>query len=169
MPFSLAARARASIPPGEDGLPPDLRRRLDAVLRDIGLGRLLGVELLDWELGRASTRLVPAADQTNVHGFVHGGALFAVADTAFEVACNSYGRVAVGLDVSVHYAAPAQPGNPLVAVAQEIARSRRIASYRVEVTGGDGAVRCVALAVAFRTDRWHLGEHAWPAEWRARY
>jgi len=60
----------------------ELRERLDAVLRDIGFGRLVGVEVVDWEPGRARTRLVPGPDQTNVHGFVHGGALFAVADTA---------------------------------------------------------------------------------------
>jgi uncharacterized protein (TIGR00369 family) len=98
----------------------ELRDRLDAVLRDIGFGQLVGVEVVDWEPGRARTRLVPGPDQTNVHGFVHGGALFAVADTAFEVACNSWGRVCVGLDVSIHYAAPAQPGEPLVAEAVEI-------------------------------------------------
>ena len=89
-----------------DELTDGLRARLDAVLRDIGFGRLVGVEVVDWEPGRARTRLVPGAEQTNVHGFVHGGALFAVADTAFEVACNSWGRVSVGLDVTVHYAAP---------------------------------------------------------------
>ena len=150
-----------------DELTDGLRARLDAVLRDIGFGRLVGVEVVDWEPGRASTRLIPRADQTNVHGFVHGGALFAVADTAFEVACNSYGRVCVGLDVSVHYAAPAQPGETLVAEAVEVTRSRRVASYRVEVKGESGVVRCTALAVAFRTDRWHLGDDEWPPEWRA--
>jgi acyl-CoA thioesterase len=150
-----------------DELTGDLRDRLDLVLRDIGFGRLVGVEVVDWEPGRARTRLVPGPGQTNVHGFVHGGALFAVADTAFEVACNSYGRVSVGLDVSVHYAAPAQPDEALVADALEVTRSRRVASYRVEVKGEDELVRCTALAVAFRTDRWHLGEDEWPPEWRA--
>jgi len=145
----------------------ELRDRLDAVLRDIGFGRLVGVEVVDWEPGRARTRLVPGTDQTNVHGFVHGGALFAVADTAFEVACNSWGRVCVGLDVTVHYAAPAQLGEALLAEAVEVTRSLRVASYRVDVKGEDGLVRCTALAVAFRTDRWHLGEDEWPPEWRA--
>jgi phenylacetic acid degradation protein PaaD len=159
------ARVGGLAPLGE--LTGDLRDRLDLVLRDIGFGRLVGVEVVDWEPGRARTRLVPGRDQTNVHGFVHGGALFAVADTAFEVACNSHGRVSVGLDVSVHYAAPAQPGEAIVAEALEVTRSRRVASYRVEVKGEDGLVRCTALAVAFRTDRWHLGEDEWPPEWRA--
>jgi len=150
-------------------MPAELRERLDEVLRDIGFGRLVGVEVLDWEPGRARTRLVPSGEQTNVHGFVHGGALFAAADTAFEVACNSYGRVCVGLDVSIHYSAAAQAGEALVAEATELSRSRRVASYRVEVAGEDGRPRCTALAVAFRTDRWHLGEEAWPAEWRERF
>lgn len=150
-----------------DELTGELRDGLDAILRDIGFGRLVGVEVVDWEPGRATTRLLPGRDQTNVHGFVHGGALFAVADTAFEVACNSYGRVCVGLDVTVHYAAPAQTGEALVAEAVEVTRSRRVASYRVEVKSEDGLVRCTALAVAFRTDRWHLGEDEWPPAWRA--
>ena len=150
-------------------MPEELRERLDEVLRDIGFGRLVGVDVLDWEPGRARTRLVPSAEQTNVHGFVHGGALFAAADTAFEVACNSYGRVCVGLDVSIHYAAPAQAGETLVAQARELSRSRRVASYHVDVVGEDGRPRCTALAVAFRTDRWHFGEEAWPVDWRERF
>jgi phenylacetic acid degradation protein PaaD len=150
-------------------MPPALRGRLDSILRDIGFGRLVGVEVVEWGLGSAATRLVAAAGQTNVHGFVHGGALFALADTAFEVACNSYGRVCVGLDVSIHYAASAQPGELLVAEASEQTRSRRVASYRVEVRGEDGRSVCTALAVSFRTDRWHLGDDQWPPDWRALY
>ena len=121
---------------------PELRERLDEVLRDIGFGRLVGVEVLDWEPGRARTRLVPGAEQTNVHGFVHGGALFAVADTAFEVACNSYGRVCVGLDVSVHYAAPAQPGEALVA---EAPGADSVETRRLVRRGGAGRRRPRAL------------------------
>jgi hypothetical protein len=40
---------------------------------------------------------------------------------------------------------------------------------QVEVKGEDELVRCTALAVAFRTDRWHLGEDQWPPEWRAEH
>jgi acyl-CoA thioesterase len=150
-------------------LPADLRSRLDPVLRDIAFARLVGVEVVGWEPGRARTRLVPGPDVANIHGGVHGGALFALADAAFEVACNSYGRVCVGLDVSIHYAAPARAGETLLAEAVEASRSRRVASYRVEVRGDNGVTRCTVLAVAFRTDRWHLGVDAWPADWRARF
>lgn len=150
-------------------LPPGLRERLDAALRANAFAALLGVELLDWEPGSARATFAPGADAANVHGAVHGGALFALADFAFEVACNGYGRKCVALDVTVHYAAAARPGEALVATASELTRSRRVASYRVEVAGEDGGIRCILLATAYRTSAWHLGETAWPEEWRARF
>lgn len=156
-------------PDHERALPAGLRERLDPVLRDVTFARLVGVELVDWEPGSARTALVPTEGATNVHGTVHGGALFALADAAFEVACNGYGRKCVALDVSVHYAAAASAGGRLVASAHEVTRSRRVASYRVEVSGDDGRTYCVLLATAYRTDDWHLGEDVWPADWRARF
>jgi phenylacetic acid degradation protein PaaD len=149
-------------------LPEGLRGRLDPVLREIAFARLVGVEIVEWAPGRATTRLLPDERVTNVHGAVHGAALFTLADTAFELACNGYGRVCVGLDVSIHYASPGSAGEELVAEAVEASRSRRVASYRVELRAGD-AVRATVLATAFRTDRWHLGEDAWPAAWRQRH
>lgn len=150
-------------------LPAGLRERLDAVLRENAFAALLGAELLDWEPGAARAKLAPDGAAANVHGAVHGGALFALGDLAFEAACNGYGRKCVALDVTVHFAAAARPGVTLVATARELTRSRRVASYRVEVAGEDGASRCVLLATAYRTGEWHLGEDAWPAEWRERF
>ena len=148
-------------------MPPTLREQLDAVLRDNAFARLVGVELVDWDAGRAVTSLVADADRANIHGSAHGGALFTLADVAFEVACNSYGRTCVGLDVAVHYAAPARAGERVEARAEEASRSRGVASYRVDVSGEDGRTLCVILATAYRTREWHLGEDAWPEEWRA--
>ena len=36
----------------------------------------------------------------------------------------------------------------------------------MQVRAGDD-VRAVVTALAYRTDRWHLGEHRWPEPWRA--
>ncbi len=150
-------------------LPAGLRERLDAVLRGNAFAALLGARLVDWEPGSARARLAPGGGTANVHGAVHGGALFALGDLAFEAACNGYGRRCVALDLTAHFAAPARPGETLVATASEVTRSRRVASYRVEVAGEDGGSRCILLATAYRTSEWHLGEEAWPKEWRERY
>ena len=111
--------------------------------------------------------MTPTPDHANLAGTVHGGVLFALADAAFEVACNSYGRVAVALETACHYSRPAKVGEPLTAGASEMARSRRTASYRIDVRGADGELLAWFMALAYRTETWHLGEERWPEAWRA--
>lgn len=148
-------------------LPADLRAELDAVFRAGALGGLLGITLVDWAPGRATVRLDPRAELANIAGSLHGGVLYTLADYAFEVACNSYGRICVALDVSVHHATAAPLDEPVTAEAVEVSRSARVASYRVTATGPSGEVRAWYQATAYRTSRWHLGEDRWPVTWRA--
>ena len=145
----------------------ELRASLDAVFRGGALTRTLGITLVDWAPGRATARLDPRPAVANIAGSVHGGVLYTLADYAFEVACNSYGRLCVALDVSAHHASAAPLSEPVTASAVEISRSARVASYRVTATAPTGEVRAVYQATAYRTSRWHLGESAWPAPWRA--
>ena len=132
-------------------MPAELRSELDAMFRSGGLGGMLGFRLVDWAPGRALVELQPTAAIANITGSVHGGVLYTVADSAFEVACNSYGRVCVALDVSVHHASAAPLGQPVVAEAVEVSRSPRVASYRITATGADGEIRALARHLACRT------------------
>ena len=127
----------------------------------------LGIELVSWLPGSATVRMTPSPDHSNLAGTVHGGILFALADAAFEVACNSYGRLAVALETSCHYSRPAKAGEPITAGADEVARSRRTASYKIDVRSADGELLSWYMCLAYRTDKWHLGEERWPEEWRA--
>jgi acyl-CoA thioesterase len=149
-----------------DEMPADTRAALDDVFHAGGIGDLLGLRLLDWGAGWSRLQLEPSPEIANIAGSVHGGALYTLADSAFEVACNSYGRICVALDVSVHHASAAPLGEPVVAEAEEVSRSARIASYRITATGGKGDVRAWYLATAYRTSRWHLGSERWPQAWR---
>jgi acyl-CoA thioesterase len=147
-----------------------LRDDLDAVLRRNPFVAHLGGDLVDWGLGWARVRLVSDPRLANVAGTLHGGAITGLADAAFEIACNSYGRVCVAVDTSCHYTAPARIGTPLVAEAEEVSRSRRTASYRITVQEeGDGQPSAWFMALAYRTARWHLGEDRYPRDWRESY
>jgi acyl-CoA thioesterase len=147
-------------------MPASSRAELDQLFRAGGISDLLGLRLLDWGPGRSRFLLEPSPEIANIAGSVHGGALYTLADSAFEVACNSYGRISVALDVAVHHASPAPLGEPVTAEAVEVSRSARIASYRITATGAGGDVRAWYLATAYRTARWHLGADRWPQAWR---
>jgi acyl-CoA thioesterase len=86
-------------------------------------------------VGRAEVRLTLQPEHLNFNGSCHGGVVFALADTAFGLASNSHGQVAAGIDAHITYQRAAAAGDTLVARALEVSRSKRLAVYRVDVSG----------------------------------
>ena len=153
------------------------RDRLDETFRGDTYMTELGMQLVRWTGGTATVRWTPRDVHRNFSGAVHGGAIFSLADAAFAIASNSWGRVCVALAVEIHYLSAPPVGVELEAVARERSRGRRAASYLIELrpAGDDIEVRPTGSedlvasfhAMVHRTDRWHLGEDAWSVEWRA--
>ena len=88
--------------------------------------------------GTATMSLTVANEQTNGHDICHGGVIFALADSAFAFACNSYNKVTVAQSNSITFVAPAKTGDTLTAMAVEIARSGRSGTWDATVTNQDG-------------------------------
>ena len=93
----------------------------------------LGIELIEAGEGRAVTRMTVRADMVNGHALAHGGLIFALADTAFGCACNSFGPVTVGASADIVFVAPARVGDVLVAEAVVRTRFGRSGLYDVTV------------------------------------
>ena len=120
--------------------------------RDI-FARDLGIEVVEAVPGRAVTRGRVEARHVNFNGVCHGGLTFTLADAAFGYACNSHGIMSAGIDVHMMYNAAAQVGDVLTATATEIARSARIANYRVDVVRTDGTLVAGMSGTAFITGK----------------
>jgi len=60
----------------------------------------LGIDVVEHGPGWARARMTVRPDMVNGHDLAHGGLVFALADTAFACACNSWGpaTVAAGAD-----------------------------------------------------------------------
>ena len=115
----------------------------------------LGIELIEGGPGHASVRMTLREDHMNFNGSCHGGAVFALADTAFGLASNSHGVVAAGIDAHIAYPAAARLGDVLTATAREVARSTRIATYRAEVLRADGKIVATFTGTVFITGGAH--------------
>jgi len=153
-----------------DTFPPTNRARLEDIFRHDAYVKGLGAELVEWDGGRAMFRLRPESGHTNFVGTIHGGALFSLADAAIGVASNSWGRLSVLLSAEAQFLSAARTGDVLLARCEERSRTRRTAAFAVDVVSEtDGALRATVQAMCFRTERWHLGEDAWPDDWKARY
>ena len=109
------------------------RARLAALADRDGLCVTLGISVLAGGPGRAEVGMTVGARHMNFNGGCHGGAIFALADSAFGLASNSHGPLAVGIDAHITYQAGVALGDRLVAKASEVHRTRRIAVYRIDV------------------------------------
>jgi acyl-CoA thioesterase len=100
----------------------------------------LGIELLEHGPGWACTRMTVRDDMVNGHDLAHGGLIFALADTAFACACNSWGPVTVAAGGDIVFLAPAREGDVLEARADMRTRSGRSGIYDVTVRRGADVV-----------------------------
>jgi acyl-CoA thioesterase len=100
----------------------------------------LGIEVIDSGPGWARARMTVRPDMVNGHDLAHGGLIFALADTAFACACNSWGPVTVAAGAEISFLAPARLGDDLEALAQMRARRGRTGIYDVTVRRGDEVV-----------------------------
>ena len=118
--------------PGHDGTDPEIHaRRLHDHDRP---AKELGIELAEAGLGHATARMTVRDDMLNGAGKCHGGVIFTLADTAFQCACNSHGRLTVSSGASIQYVRPASAGDELIAVCVERYRNRSGGGYDVTVT-----------------------------------
>lgn len=118
----------------------DVAARLQDLATADGLCRALGIELVSGGAGHATVAMTVDARHLNFNGGCHGGAVFALADSAFGLASNSHGPLASGIDAHITYMTGVRAGERLIARAHEVQRRKRIAVYRIDVVrvGADG-------------------------------
>jgi acyl-CoA thioesterase len=101
-----------------------------------GPGWAVVIEEARARYARLSMELRP--DMLNGHGTVHGGMVFALADTAFAYVCNGRNEKAVAAQASIVFLGSAEAGETLVAEAQELSTAGRSGVTRVAVRTADG-------------------------------
>jgi acyl-CoA thioesterase len=103
--------------------------------------------------GHCKLRMRVRQEMLNGYGMLHGGMAFAFADSAFAFASNSYGRVAVSINGSMHYARSASEGEMLIAEAKALHVSHKTADFDVNVMNEAGEVYYHFRGTVYRTSR----------------
>jgi len=98
----------------------------------------LGMEIIDIAPGKAVITMEIRPEMANGHGTCQGGFIFALADSGFAFACNTYNQVTVSQCCNITYIRPATIGDQLTAHAREISRYGRSGIYDVRVTNQAG-------------------------------
>ena len=103
-----------------------------------GTGPAWGIVIEEARAGYARLSMTVRADMLNGHGIVHGGIVFALADTAFAYVCNGGNEKTVAAQASIVFLGSAKEGETLVADGEEVATAGRSGVTRVTVRTSDG-------------------------------
>lgn len=147
----LAPRVRQTLSVALDGDGPaaDSARPEDQVLAEKAAAAMwagdaasqaMGMNLDEIRPGYARMTMRVRDDMVNGHGVSHGGFVFALADSAFAFACNSYNRTALAQACDITFISTVGAGDVLVAEAVERVRYGRNGIYDVTVRRGDEVV-----------------------------
>ena len=115
-----------------------------------GASQMLGMRLDAVQPGRARVLMKVRADMVNGHGVCHGGLVFALADSAFAFACNSYNQTTVASGCAIDFVTPAREGDALTAVAHERSVSGRTGVYDIEVKNQRGETVALFRGKSYR-------------------
>lgn len=137
-------------------LSPDLR----AALAADPFRHHLGATLEEVGPGHARVSMVVGPEHCGPHGMTHGGALFALAETALAAATHAHDRLHLALNVNITFHEATRPGARLVAEVSEQRAGGRTAAYTITVQDGSGMLVASCQAVVYRTRRSFLNPEA---------
>lgn len=114
---------------------------------------LFDMKILEFGEGRAKVTMKIKENHVNAAEVCHGGVIFSLADVSFALACNSYGTLALALDMSISFIRAVPVGDTITAHCTEIHRGRSTGSYMIRVTDSKGDIIAFLKATAFRMDK----------------
>jgi acyl-CoA thioesterase len=120
--------------------PPDLPTSIAEMMADDRASASMGMTVDEAGAGRAVVRMRIGPDMVNGHAIAHGGLIFALADTAFACACNSFGPPTVAAGAEIVFVSPGRLDDELVAEAELRTQFGRTGIYDVTVRRGDEVV-----------------------------
>ena len=126
---------------------------LEIMLKRDRFTKWLGLQIDEFKRGYCKLHFKVSDEMLNGFDSVHGGVLFAASDSAFAFACNSHGNITVALNVSISFTRPANTGDILSVIAEEVFLGNKIGIYDIRTINDKGELVALFKGTAYRTDK----------------
>jgi acyl-CoA thioesterase len=127
-----------------------VERAVKRITSNDRFARMTGIKIDEVRPGYARVSMKVEDLHLNSVDITHGGAVFTLADTAFALASNSHGRVALALNMSINFVKATGLGSLLTATATEDKLTNRTGLYRLMVEDETGDLVAVAEGLVYR-------------------
>lgn len=113
----------------------------------------LQIEIIEITEGYSKIQMQLREEMNNGFNVIHGGIIFAFADSAFAFACNNRNNLSMALDVSISFNKASKPGDILTAEAREIHNGKSTGLYIIIVTNQNDDHVALFKGTCFRTGK----------------
>lgn len=127
------------------------RKCRDTMWRNDTAAQDMGITVDVDRQGEARAQIEVRTNMLNGHDICHGGYIFALADSAFAFAGNTYNCITVAAGATIEFVRPGRAGDRLTAKAREVHRGGRTGVYDIEVTNQDGDLVAVFRGRSYAT------------------
>ena len=124
---------------------------LEKMMSKDAFSQWLGLVVDDIGEGYCRLHYTVKSDMLNGFGIIHGGVVFAAADSAFAFACNSHGRLALALDVSITFTKAGKWGETLYIEAKEVHLGTKTSVYDIVTRNEQKEIVAIFKGTAYRT------------------
>ncbi|MFD2696538.1 hotdog fold thioesterase [Mesonia sediminis] len=121
------------------------------MLENDAYSKWLGIQILDVKEGYCQLKMQIRKDMLNSMKKAHGGITYALADTAFGFACNTYGKKAVSIESSINHIEALEEGDILIAESDVKSQKNKLGFYIVEIKK-DNQLVALFKGVTYRTN-----------------
>ncbi len=109
----------------------------------------LGIDVEEVRSGYARCGITVAPESLNAVERAHGAFVYALADQAFAVACNSTGVMAIAVNFTINYISGAVDGERIFAEATPVNSGRKLSVWKIEVRGAGDKLIATGTGTAY--------------------
>jgi acyl-CoA thioesterase len=113
----------------------------------------LQIKIIEIKEGYSKIKMELREEMINGFHVIHGGIIFALADSAFAFACNNRNNLSMALDCSISFNKASKPGDTLIAEAKEIHNGRSTGLYLITITNQNNEHVALFKGTCFRTGK----------------
>lgn len=124
---------------------------VEHMLKNDLFSRWLGIELVSIKTGHCVLKMTVRKEMLNGFSIAHGGITYSFADSALAFASNSHGRKSVSVETSISHTEPVKEGDVLIAEAEEVSISNKIAVYHIAVKNQQNKIVALFKGTVYRT------------------
>ena len=109
----------------------------------------LGIEVEEVREGYSRVCITLKPEHLNAVDRAHGAVIFALADQAFAVACNSTGVMAIAVNFTINYVSSAVDGEKIFAEGMPVSIGRKVSVWSIQVRGAGDKLIATGTGTAY--------------------